>query len=279
MEDLVNVKATVKMLAPGVLAAALIVSSGRAAYADAINPGPVTGFNTSQLQGVFSDIGSSINVINDQSNDALFTRQSSGGTINTLFFRNPNASFQNSFGIYSAADPSLKLQIFSGSIAPDDTEGVQFNANGSVQLIGQPASLVAGFGSVFGFYIQSNQAGCCGYPTQYFYSEDSLNPDQEAQALIYKGKGDNVNLGEAGDGVPGCGSNCFSDANEWYVAFGDLDNPQGPGSINGHGDDNYSDLVVQVESIQPIPEPGSVALFGSGLLMLAGAARRRLGKR
>ncbi|AWN14318.1 hypothetical protein SALB1_0111 [Salinisphaera sp. LB1] len=39
-------------------------------------------------------------------------------------------------------------------------------------------------------------------------------------------------------------------------------------------DRDYQDYVATVESIRPVPEPSSIAMFGVGLLMIGFAARR-----
>src|SRR5205085_3276969 len=128
-----------------------------------------------------------------------------------------------------------------------------------VELDNNSATLVSGFGNTFGFYLVNGQGAT-------FYSEDSRNPGGFAEALIYKGKGNNVDLSEANDNMPGCQGvprSCLSDANSWYIAFEDL-SVTGPNSGNlgtfGAADRNYSDLVVQVTDIQAVPEPGSMAL-------------------
>ncbi len=39
-------------------------------------------------------------------------------------------------------------------------------------------------------------------------------------------------------------------------------------------DNDYQDYVATVESVRPVPEPSSIAMFGVGLLMIGFAARR-----
>jgi len=47
---------------------------------------------------------------------------------------------------------------------------------------------------------------------------------------------------------------------------------------NGDSDKDYDDMIYVVGRVAPIPEPATMLLLGSGLIGLAGYARRRFKK-
>ncbi|MBU0716881.1 MAG: hypothetical protein KJ749_01425, partial [Planctomycetes bacterium] len=195
--------------------AIIVVCGGLAgvANADPYNTRPVT-INGASLQGVLDGMtvsGPGIDVYNDQSPAALFTNDASGSSVATMIIEIAGYAGSNEFGIYSASNPTNKAMVFAGSDVSGDVATISFMANGDIKVNG--AVVANGFSSTFGFYTDvyadDGNVGTLDYTV---YSEDSLNPGGNAQALVYQG--DNATRLQ----LPGFAPGTFTDS-EFIIAF------------------------------------------------------------
>jgi len=232
--------------------------------ADTINVRPVytTGATLDSLQATLTGIGSTVNVRTDQEANAIFTNQSTGSIATYVASLSWNAdSYPFEFGIYEYGNITNKVAVFtdstngSGVSNPGDYTTINFDAlAGSIYSeyhnAGSIGSAILGqttdWMDSFGFYFSWNNG------QNVYYSEDSLNGTNGASFLAYLANGDNVT-------IAGLTAN---DANHWYMAM------EGWGGVT-----DFNDIVVQLESVKPVPEPATMLLLGLGLIGLAGVRR------
>lgn len=212
-----------------------------------------------------SDIGAAMNTIGltgynpvtDQQNSAYWTYGASGGSIAGFVMSDFNTAYAyNAFGIYSMSDPTKAVTLFSGSSVKSvsvffntDINGDYENDSIYVDPLGSGnETAISGFGDSFGFFIVGGGM---------YYSD----PDLNANDPNYYTRNDYMVMYQ-GDGKSTIKGDTFL-TNEWLVF------------AEGY---NYStcftDAVVLIESIKPIPEPATLALLGGGLIAL-GIVRRR----
>jgi hypothetical protein len=221
------------------------------------------------LQEIFQSIGSTIDVIVDQNPAAIFVPEagsiSHATYIATITWNYPGIEF----GIYEYGNETNTLKLFDGTgglpsaganvtIDFDYGAGTVSAYNGSGYY--ESASLMSSFG-FYAYRVDKDAQGVAYYDGGPFYSEDSLNDGSvgtNARFLTYEGKGDNVTIPNR---LPG------DDAGHWYIASEVGNYEQSPYNDNTSTGD-FSDFLVLMESIKPVPVPGAILL---GILGLSAA--------
>ena len=259
-----------KILVFSVLAVFLMAGS---AWATPFDPSTLASTSTQLdgLQGIFDGItsggSSSIDVYNDETQDEVF----SPGTDTTNNTYVATATWDGGdfiFGYYEFGDTTNKLELFDTSkvygnigesikvyidYGTDYMESYYFDASNNIQSIQTTTSM-----EDFGFYVL--------WSNNTWYSESNLNPNSYDRFLTYPGEGDSVDADSDGT--------YLLDNQNWYVA-GEIWDDTNYDPTTG----DYTDVVVQIESINPVSEPATMLLLGSALMGLAALGRKKFIKK
>ena len=210
--------------------------------------------------------GPDINVYNGQYvPSSYWTIGATGGSENKILLELAGNAPTNTFGIFDPSNTGNYLQLFSGpasagwstllSQTGNTFTATYFNASNVFQ--GQASITING--NLFGYYL----GAASNSPT--FFSDASKN---EVGGTTYPGGMPHM-LAYAGDGQTYLNGKPFL-SGEYLLAW--EDKPWGQSDLD------YNDFVVLVESVQAVPEPAALGMFGFGVLLLGAAvgfSRRR----
>jgi hypothetical protein len=187
--------------------------------------------------------------------DSYWSIGGAGGSISSIIVELATFATTNKFGIFDIADPNKRVQIFDGSADSGDSAQISILATGEVE-VNFVGSGVFFAGNVFGYYLDSSVQANGGL----WHSDTSLNTDGFDHMVAIQGTGtDTIQVPTR---APGEWS-----VNEWVLAFEDLKLDV--------SDKDFTDFVVIVESVHPVPVPAALPMLGAAIAGLGFAGWRK----
>jgi hypothetical protein len=248
-----------------------VLGIGLAVSAAAAHATPIMAGSEKSLQTIIDELhiaGGAPDVNTYQLvNDQLWSIESSGTSAVNLVVEISGNSANNEFGIYDATNAKL-VPLFLGSATATDRATVSVFADGSLLVsytngsgtTQQSYATSTLTGNLFGFYLSTVAGGSGGGSgSGVYFSETSRNLGNQDQMVAFRGDGDIIQLPGAFPGAWGSSSYLLAWEDQAYDS----------------SDKDFNDLVVYIESVKPVPEPGTLALLALGMIGVGIAQRRR----
>ncbi len=238
----------------------LALAAAPAAFSTPVNVSAASGEAT--LEDIFGNLvvsGDAPDVLADQyAHDEQWQHANSGNASATMIIELAGFRNRNIFGIYDTANPASYVALFDGADGSGARAGISRSFDGAsytytvgdldtYMLMGQMVTA----SPTFGFFLLTPQ-------NNMFYSEAARNADGADHMVAYQGSGQTIDLPTVGQ-LPW-------NENGFVLAWEDLS--------ASSWDYDYNDMVLMVESVTGVPEPGSLMLLATGLAAF-GFSRRR----